>query len=271
MVLKRVITALWAAALVVGCLWLDGAVPLWTIFVAVWASFALWEVFKMNAVTQFPVLAVCGIIFTLAYVGSPYFGQAFFVPGLLTVMVVISLVVMVFQTRHEHVCGAWVWVIAGTLYIGWLMSFLVRLNMDAGKSWVVLAMFATICSDSMAYFIGRKIGKHKMAPRISPGKTWEGAFAGLGGAILGTLLVLAIFGIPGSWGRAVLFGIVISVMGQVGGMAASVLKRNAGVKDSGSMLPGHGGVLDRTDSVLFAAVTAYLFFLAIQGGWLNGL
>jgi phosphatidate cytidylyltransferase len=131
---------------------------------------------------------------------------------------------------------------------------------------VYLALLATFASDTAAYFIGRFFGRHKMAPRISPGKTWEGAVGGLIGAVIVSLLFSLLGPVRLHFGylTAALLGLLISVFGQAGDLAESLLKRNAGVKESGGLLPGHGGLLDRLDSVLFAGAVVYIFcFLVI--------
>ena len=162
---------------------------------------------------------------------------------------------------------------AGILYIGWLLSYMVALRLepgttaspDAGRNFVFLALFTTFGSDTAAYFIGRALGKHKLAPQISPGKTWEGAIAGLFGAVIISLLFTlnTPLQLPLSYGQAILLGVLISIFGQLGDLAESLLKRNSGVKDSGSLMPGHGGLLDRMDSVVFAGVVVYLYYIFI--------
>ncbi len=271
MLKKRVITGLWAFALVLGAIWFDRPIPWFTVLIAAWGALAVLEVYRLNGVSRFPVLVVFGLVWTLAYSVSPHLDLPVLIPVLLTSAVMLSMVLLLAQPHGDGICTAWSWMLAGTLYTGWLMSFLVRLNLDAGKGWIVLALLVTFASDTLAFFVGRAIGRHRLAPRISPAKTWEGAFAGVAGAVLAAVILVALLSLTISYAQAALFGVVVSILGQIGGMVASLLKRNAGVKDSGSLLPGHGGVLDRTDSVIFAGVTAYVFFLAVQNGWLGWL
>ncbi|OGN99256.1 MAG: hypothetical protein A2Y58_03150 [Chloroflexi bacterium RBG_13_51_52] len=192
---------------------------------------------------------------------------------LLTAAVVLSLILLVFLPKREGLFNRWAWTITGILYIGWLLSFLIALRLepgtagfpDAGRNFVFLAILATFGSDTMAYFIGKAMGKHKLAPQISPGKTWEGTFGGILGAVIISLLftIDTPLQLPLNYGQAILLGVLISVFGQVGDLAESLLKRNLGVKDSGKMMPGHGGVLDRTDSILFAGVVVYLYYALV--------
>ena len=176
---------------------------------------------------------------------------------------VLSLIILVFLPKKEGLFHHWAWTIAGILYVGWLLSFLVSLRLDAGRGWLYLALFVTFGSDTAAYFIGKAIGRHKLAPQISPGKTWEGAIAGVfGAAIVSFLFTLNTpLQLPLSYWQAILLGVLVSVFGQFGDLAESLLKRNFGVKDSGNLMPGHGGLLDRMDSVLFAGVVVYFWYI----------
>jgi phosphatidate cytidylyltransferase len=116
-------------------------------------------------------------------------------------------------------------------------------------------------SDTFAFFVGHAIGRHRLAPTISPGKTVEGALGGLAGGIFGALGARE-FGLPHvPLGHAILLGVLVAALGIAGDLFESLLKRWAGVKDSGGLFPGHGGMLDRMDSLLFAAPVLYYYFL----------
>jgi len=150
----------------------------------------------------------------------------------------------------------------GILYIGGLLSYLVALRgLDDGRSWVFLALLATSGSDTVAFFVGRAWGRHHLAPSISPGKTWEGAIAGVSGAIIISLILVILLDPPVSYGQAVLLGLLASIFGQLGDLVESWLKRKTGVKDSGKLLPGHGGVLDRIDSIIFSGIVVYYYVI----------
>jgi phosphatidate cytidylyltransferase len=147
----------------------------------------------------------------------------------------------------------------GKLYITSLLSFFLLLRALPGGYTAVLTVFLAIwITDTGAYFTGVSLGRHRMAPVISPKKTWEGA---LGGLFL-TGLALFLFSPFLGLGRlfSVVLGLSLSIAGQIGDLSESALKRWAQVKDSGAFLPGHGGFLDRLDSLLFAAPIAYLLF-----------
>lgn len=133
---------------------------------------------------------------------------------------------------------------------------------DYSRAWLLLSIFASIwLCDSSAYFTGKAIGKHKLFPRVSPKKTWEGAIGGFAGAILGFWLIseLSIGNFPLI--HAIIIGAIIGVVAQTGDLAESQLKRDAGVKDSSNILPGHGGVLDRLDSILFVLPVVFIYLL----------
>ncbi len=137
-----------------------------------------------------------------------------------------------------------------------------------GRNWVFLALFTTFASDTFAFFVGRTWGRHRLAPHISPKKTWEGSVGGASGAALtGMLFTLPTpLQLPFTIWSAALLGLAVSMFGQLGDLTESLLKRNAGVKDSGNLIPGHGGALDRMDSVIFAGVVVYYFVVLTQGG-----
>ncbi|MBM2617629.1 phosphatidate cytidylyltransferase [Actinoplanes sp. LDG1-06] len=153
-----------------------------------------------------------------------------------------------------------------SIYVPFLLSFGVLLQLpDAGEDgrWRVLCtLLAVVLSDTGGYAVGVFFGKHKMAPSISPGKTWEG-FSGsvVSSAVGSALLLYFLLEIPWYWGA--LFGALISVVAVAGDLAESMLKRDLGLKDMSNLLPGHGGLMDRLDSILFAVPTAYLLFALI--------
>ena len=151
--------------------------------------------------------------------------------------------------------------VTGFLYVGWMLSFLVDLRLEAGRNWVFFALFTTFGSDTVAYFLGRMLGRHRLAPQISPHKSWEGAIGGLlGAAAVSLLFTLSTpLQITLSIGQGIVLALLVSVFGQIGDLAESLLKRNTGVKESGASIPGHGGFLDRMDSVVFAGITVYLY------------
>jgi phosphatidate cytidylyltransferase len=149
----------------------------------------------------------------------------------------------------------------GGLYLGWLGSYLLSVRKLDEGAYLTLFLYGCVAfSDTAAYLIGRQWGRHKMTPRVSPKKTWEGYAASvIGGAIFGAVAG----GLPDSdilnGGHGALIGLLIGVLGTVGDLAMSAIKRQVGAKDSSHLIPGHGGILDRIDSVLVAAAVGYYY------------
>jgi phosphatidate cytidylyltransferase len=175
--------------------------------------------------------------------------------------------------------------VLGAVYVGWLLSFLVLLRnltgqgppfqpplthlgltwLDTGSygAWLVLfLLFVTWAYDTGAYFAGRFLGKHKLAPAISPGKTIEGAAGGIVGSVVVAYLAGGFMAFP-VWTR-IAAGALIAVMAMIGDLTESAMKREIGIKDFGAIMPGHGGVLDRLDSMLFTAPTLFYFLLLVR-------
>ena len=207
-------------------------------------------------------LTYFGLIWILLLILSPHFEYNFLIPLLVTSAAIISLIWLLLRRRKGVFLTSWAWTMVGILYIGGLLSYLVALRgLDDGRSWVFLALFATSGSDTMAFFVGRAWGRHHLAPSISPGKTWEGAIAGVFGAIVISLILVILLNAPVSYGQAIFLGLLASIFGQFGDLVESWLKRKTGVKDSGKLLPGHGGVLDRIDSIIFSGIVVYYYVI----------
>ena len=154
--------------------------------------------------------------------------------------------------------------LAGMLYFGWVGGYLISLrDLPDGKWWFLIALPAVWLADSGAYFIGRKFGRHKLSPRLSPKKSWEGYLGGiLTGSLGAALLTLAwrVGAGPEStisvW-KAALLGLILAILTPLGDLGESMIKRQFGVKDSSNLFPGHGGAFDRIDSWLWAGVISY--------------
>ncbi|MFC1991821.1 phosphatidate cytidylyltransferase [Chloroflexota bacterium] len=265
MLKKRVISALWGIPLLAAAVWFEQPVPWFTVLIVIWGLLAVFEFYRMVAASSVSPLTYFGLVLTLLFILSPHYNYDFFIPLLpllLTSLVVLPLIWLLLRAHKENAVSAWVWTVAGILYVGWLLSYLVALRLqDDGRNWVFLALFVTFASDTSAFFTGRALGKNKLAPNISPGKTWEGAIGGIVGAIIFSLFFVlpTPFALPINWWQAVLLGLLVSIFGQFGDLVESLFKRNMGVKDSGNLLSGHGGFLDRVDSVVFAGVLVYYY------------
>ena len=273
MLKKRIITSIWFVSLLVIVVWFGGE-PGFTALIVAFGILAALEFYRMVAVAKVPPLTYFGLVWTSLFILSrnpqllsalePYFNPNLVMPLLLTTAVVPPLIWLLSRRRKEEAFAIWVWTIAGIFYIGWLLSHTVALmSLEDGRNWVFFVLFVTWLSDTTAFFAGRRLGRHKLAPSISPGKTWEGAIGGIGGAIAVSVLFFTPtpFQLPLTYWQAIPLSIGVSILGQTGDLMESLLKRSMGVKDSGKLMPGHGGALDRLDSLIFAGVLVYYFAL----------
>jgi phosphatidate cytidylyltransferase len=269
MLKKRVITSLWFAPLLVVVVWFGGERG-FTVLMAVFGILAALEFYRMAAMAKLLPFTYFGLVWTAFFILvrnsellsflTPYFTPGLLMPLLLTSAVVIPLIGLLVRRQKEGAFNSWVWTVAGILYVGWLLGHLVALRgLDDGRNWVFFILFVTWASDTFAFFVGRKFGRHKLAPNISPGKTWEGAAGGVGAAVIMSILFFTPtpFRLPLISWQVIPLAVLVSIFGQLGDLVESLLKRNMGVKDSGSLMPGHGGVLDRIDSLVFASVVVY--------------
>ncbi len=154
----------------------------------------------------------------------------------------------------------WLWTVGGVLYLGWLGCHLVLLrNVGDGRDWVFLALFGTFATDTSAYFVGRAFGRTPLAPAISPGKTVEGAVGGFAFGIAMVLLLNYFLGLRVKASDIIPLAFLLPVMAQLGDLVESKLKRGMRVKDASHLIPGHGGLMDRFDSVLLVTVVVYYY------------
>jgi len=159
--------------------------------------------------------------------------------------------------------------LGGILYLGWLGSYLVSLRMinQDGVFWFLLVLPAVWSADAGAYSFGRRFGRHKMAPRVSPGKSWEGYFSGIVTGALGGMLLAWIYGLLGadmSIIHGLALGLILAIVTPAGDLGESMLKREFGLKDTSQIIPGHGGVMDRIDSWLWAATIGYYLIILLK-------
>ena len=181
-------------------------------------------------------------------------------PGL-GILVVTCLSIYLFMTgRLQDKLLGLAWTLLGGLYLGYLLPYWILLfRWPQGRAWVFFVLAVIMAGDTTAYFVGKRFGKKKLAPEISPGKTVEGALGYIAGGVSAGCLASG-FLEHFSWMEAIVLSGLLSIIGQIGDLFESWIKRVFAVKDSSSLLPGHGGLLDRLDSLVFPAVftTAYL-------------
>jgi phosphatidate cytidylyltransferase len=237
-----------------------------------WVALAVVAVALGVGLAEFYALAMARGIRPLPVVGS-LMAAAFFAevaaPGwlglpLVPLATLALLLAMLRRGVDKDAVGAGAATLLGALYLGVLGGTLGALRLrppvaDGGLR-LVLLLAILILADTFAFFVGHALGRRRLAPSLSPGKTVEGAVGGLLGGVLGALAVqrLALPGLPPL--HAAGLGLAVSAMGTLGDLEESLLKRWAGVKDSGRLFPGHGGMLDRLDSLLFGAPVLYYYF-----------
>jgi phosphatidate cytidylyltransferase len=194
------------------------------------------------------------------------------------VVLLLSFPLLFSRLPAQHALSDWGLTLAFAFYLGWPLSCLLLLRGDQagqlhalwadiprGVWWVLLVLLGTWSFDTGAFYIGRAFRghQHPLAAQISPGKNWEGLIGGTCCAVMGCILLTRPLDLP--WYQTVLLGIVLGCAGMCGDMSESFIKRQAHAKDSGTMLPGHGGILDRCDSILFGSVIVYIFSMLVGG------
>ncbi len=269
MLKQRVITAGVGVPLIIVAIWFGD--PWITLFVAAAALAGSYEFYHIANLDRREPLLYLGLLWTLALVLTPHYRNPDILPIVVTSAMLVSLICLVLGRSTENAFHNWAWTVAGALYVGWMLSYWLNLRgLEDGRNWVYLAMLTTFANDTSAYFVGRARGKHKLAPAISPAKTWEGAIGGLVSAILAAIVIATVLqfisvkvGAPFvfRYWQVMLLGFLVGIFAQLGDLVESLLKRNMGVKESGNLLPGHGGVLDRFDSLIFVGAVVYYYVI----------
>jgi phosphatidate cytidylyltransferase len=293
--LKRIATAVVLIPIVM-LLVLRAPVPVLAVFAAAVALVTVQEFLKLTESygvqpMRLPTYIFVGLLFLLLAVTAaetPQVSALKFVLGLGFACAISPFIFLTIAMRRAQMSGAYPAAAASTfafVYIAVPMAMLVQLRQQwAGAFWLLYLLLVVWSGDIFAYFVGRSVGRHLMAPRISPKKTWEGAAASLvASLVVGTLLFTyalpissfllrvgliqrrdGLFGLekPELW-PILLLTAVLNIAAQLGDLVESLIKRGAGVKDSGTILPGHGGMLDRIDALLFAAPVLWFYAAAL--------
>jgi len=236
------------------------------VFVAIGILLAQYEYYRLYfPIPSFPPITIGLALGLLVSAG-------FAVPGLLAAPATITVIIMAVLLHHalagrELKTGLLDTAILafGVFYVAWLLGHLILIRQMADGSFLIFFLFlVTWANDTAAYYVGTFWGRHQMAPRISPQKTWEGAIGGVLGSVAAAFACRAWFLDSLGARDAALLGLLIGVMAPLGDLCESALKRSAGVKDSGGIIPGHGGILDRMDSLIFTAPLLYYYLLAVR-------
>jgi phosphatidate cytidylyltransferase len=261
--LLRVLTAIPLIAIVLGALLAGG----WFVFgvIAVIIVLASFEMHRLLTGIGMRPLSLFSLALSFDFLIAailPAWRTPLIEGGISLLLLVSFTWLMLMRKTLDGSLVDWAVTMAVPFYIGWPLSLFMRLRgnpggLSAGFWWVLVVLLGVWAFDSAAFFTGRFLGRHKLATLVSPSKTWEGVIGGIIGGVVATLITTRFLNIP--FYHAIILGLLISVSGQVGDLAESLIKRQTHVKDSSHLIPGHGGVLDRIDSQLFAVVVVYLY------------
>jgi len=294
--LKRIATAVVLIPIVL-LLVLRSPVPVLALVAAAVALITVQEFLKLTESygvqpTRLPTYIFVGLLFLLMAASAagetPQVSTLKFVVGLGFACAIAPFIFLTIAMRRVQMSSAYPAAAAAVFaftYIALPMAMLVQLRQQiAGAFWLLYLLLVVWAGDIFAYFVGRSLGRHLMAPRISPKKTWEGAAASLAASLVVASLLFTyalqissfllrvglierrdgLFGLEKpEWWPIALLTIAVNIAAQLGDLVESLIKRGAGVKDSGTILPGHGGMLDRIDALLFAAPVLWLYAVAL--------
>lgn len=260
---QRIVTAIIAGIPFI-ILVIIGGIP-FNLLVILLALIATSELLKMNKIRYFSPIGLIGFLLTLIIVLPDHWFQFIFsffeskVDGIVFVLLLLLVLTVISKNRIHF--SEISFVLLGSLYAGFGFYFFYATRaMEDGLALFFFILFTIWATDSGAYFVGRAFGKRKLWPEISPKKTIEGAIGGIGSAIILAVIFQMIYPIFSN-GAVIVVAVMIAVFGQIGDLVESALKRYYDVKDSGNILPGHGGILDRFDSLIFVLPILHLFIL----------
>jgi phosphatidate cytidylyltransferase len=259
--IKRAITSLIMAAIGIPAIILGGGY--YFVLILLFLGAAAWEYGNIFGKADFkvsePLLIGCVILITVVRTYFPDMAAAVLT---LSILAAMTWHLFDYERGRDRAATDFAVTTAGIVYLGWIGAYLLDLrNMPDGLWWLLVVLPTIWLADMAAYFVGSRIGKHALSPRLSPRKTWEGYWAGIVFGTLSTMgLVILWHSLGGPavplWKGAAL-GATLSILTTLGDLGESMFKRQAGVKDSSNIFPGHGGVLDRIDSWLWGAALGY--------------
>jgi phosphatidate cytidylyltransferase len=268
---KRIIVAIMGIPAIVVLTYLGG----WYFFalISIISMVALWEFYTMQKKQDQKPQVVTGIAAGLLILIGFQTGEWILIGNLLILLVIGILLYEMLQANEKASINIGI-TIVGVVYIPFFMAMLLSTRnfldqslpdtIQAGFTFVMILLVTIWICDTLAYSVGSALGKHKLYEKVSPNKTWEGAVAGLLSAVLTIVCVKLLNLLPLDWFKSIILGLTIGTIGQLGDLVESWFKRNTGVKDSSSLLPGHGGMLDRFDSLIFLSpamfILMHLFF-----------
>ena len=260
---QRTITALIAIPVVLAIVWLGG----WGAFAAASIVIILgaYELHRMMLHEGYHPLVLISLALSALFLVAAVLPQLrlLMLESGLAIALLFTFPLLFFRKKLEGAMVDWSLTLAIAIYLGWPLSLFpllrgFQVGISPGFWWILTVLLGVWGFDSGAFYTGHFFGRHKLAPNISPAKTWEGIAGGLILSIAAALLFTT-WPLGVSWYLAILLGILIGVAATLGDLAESLIKRQTHVKDSGQIMPGHGGILDRIDSLLFAVIAVYIF------------
>lgn len=262
---QRIITAVIAAALFIPFV-IYGQLP-FTILIYAMATVGLFEVLKMRGISLFSVPGIITVLSLFIILMPDSWSeqiQDVTEYSRIELLFICAIVLLIYTVlvKNKFTFDDVGFLLASALYVGIGFHFFITTR-EEGLAYVIYALVIVWATDSGAYFIGRKLGKHKLWPEISPKKTIEGFVGGIVVALILAIIFQMVAKLDITFTTLIVVSIVASIFGQLGDLVESAIKRHYGVKDSGKILPGHGGILDRFDSLLF--VLPLLYFLHFIG------
>lgn len=261
--MQRLVTALVLLALLWALLalappWVFYVVALVAISLCCWEAYDLLEAGGAVPFKWVGVAAAAALLWSFTGMAPVFDASLPFAAGIVATLILA----MASRDDAKEMLTSTVHTLFPLLTVALLLGYLVRLRAvpdDVGPLLLMMLFASVTASDTAAYYVGKNLGKRRLAPRISPKKTWEGLIAGLVAGLGVAILARVAMWPELPWGHTLVLGLLLPGAGVVGDLAESVFKRAAGVKDSSRLLPGHGGILDRTDSLLISAPTLYYY------------
>ena len=259
----RIVSAAIGLPLLILIVWVGS--PWFTLLVGVAAAIAALELSNLarlwgdRPMTLLAVASAVALV-AIAHILASSYSDGARVPLIVPIAAGVSIVWLMWHAWPETRPSALLATAGVALYTGGLLFHAPMLRaLDQGREWVLLLLIATFAADTCAFLFGRAVGRNPLAPSISPSKTWEGAAGSVAGALGASVAAVYILDLDAGVGEALALGALIGTVGQLGDLTISRLKRMAGTKESGYLVPGHGGVLDRLDSIVFNLVVVYYF------------
>ena len=260
--LKRWMTAIVAVPLIFLMVF-SGPQVLLSLLITVTALIAMWEYFRIdfsNDQKRALFLVIPAYLSAVGIIISAYLERFDLILMVLCLdLILVGLISLPLFKTNSRLPDLIAKQVLSLIYIPVFISFLIFLRNDPeGRGWVFWVLCLVAAGDVGAYYVGTYLGKHKLCPWVSPKKTVEGSVGGLCGNLIISFIFASFFISSLTWPVAMILGVIIGMAGQLGDLFESEFKRAAGIKDSGALLPGHGGILDRIDALLFASPMAYI-------------